>query len=342
MIYQGISSIEEGLAAQPSYPCCTFRGSIVALDARTGKMLWKTFDMPDNGGQLGGYSGGAVWQPPAIDPRRGLLYVGTGNNYTAPPNVLACQAANPLATNCTAPDDYFDTALALDLNTGNIVWSKRLQGFDVWTVACFFPASSINCESPSSPDYDLGGSGPNLLGDIVGFGQKSGIYWALDADTGGIVWSAVVGPGSTLGGMEWGTATDGERIYAAIGNDAQKSYLLKSGQRISWGSWSALDTRTGQIIWQTADPTPGTIDTGAVSVANGVVYAGSYSGSMYALDAHTGNILWSFSSGGSVIDGPSIVDGTVYWGSGYSRIPPGIGNNKLYAFHLPASKHHPD
>jgi len=93
--------------------------------------------------------------------------------------------------------------------------------------------------------------------------------------------------------------------------------LVPSGQQITWGSWSALDVANGNILWQTADPTAGTIDTGSVSVANGVMYAGSFSGQMYALDTTTGKILWNFASGGSVIDGPSIVDGTLYWGSGY-------------------------
>ncbi len=124
-VYIGISSSEETLALNPAYPCCSFRGSVVALDAKTGRMLWKTFDMPDNGGRPGGYSGGAVWQPPAIDPKRGTLFVGTGNNYTAPADVEACQQATPTA-NCAAADDFFDTALALDLKSGQIKWSKRL------------------------------------------------------------------------------------------------------------------------------------------------------------------------------------------------------------------------
>jgi polyvinyl alcohol dehydrogenase (cytochrome) len=114
--------------------------------------------------------------------------------------------------------------------------------------------------------------------------------------------------------------------------------LVPSGQQITWGAWSALDVATGNILWQTADPTVGTIDTGSVSVANGVMYAGSYSGQMYALDARTGKIVWNFASGGSVIDGPSIVDGALYWGSGYRNIPPGIGNNKVYAFTLAGAK----
>jgi len=343
VVYIGVSSSEETLAIDPTYPCCSFRGSMVALDEKTGAMLWKTFDMPDNGGQPGGYSGGAIWQPPAIDPKRGTLFVGTGNNYTAPADVEACQKATP-TSNCAAADDFFDTALALDLKSGQIKWSKRLQGLDTFTGACGFgpthPLSgNPNCPVPTSPDFDFGGAGPNLVGNIIGFGQKSGIYWALNPDDGNIVWSTPVGPGAALGGIEWGTATDGQRIYVAISNGDHLPYtLVPSGQHITWGAWSALDVATGKILWQTADPTVGTIDTGSVSVANGVMYAGSYSGQMYALDTRTGTILWNFASGGTLIDGPSIVDGTLYWGSGYRNIPPGIGNNKVYAFSLAGEK----
>jgi polyvinyl alcohol dehydrogenase (cytochrome) len=338
VVYIGVSSSEEALALDPTYPCCSFRGSIVALNEKTGAMLWKTFVMPDNGGKPGGYSGGAIWQPPAIDPKRGTLFIGTGNNYTAPADVEACQNATPTA-NCAAADDFFDAALALDLKSGQVKWAKRLQGLDTWTVACLTPTGpKANCPVPTSPDFDLGGSGPNLVGNIVGFGQKSGIFWALNPDNGDIVWSTPVGPGASLGGIEWGTATDGQRIYVAIANSDHLPYtLVPSGQQITWGAWSALDVATGKILWQTADPTANTIDRGSVSVANGVVYAGSNSGQMYALDAKSGTILWNFASGGTVIDGPSIVDGTLYWGSGYRNIQ-GTGNNKVYAFSLGGEK----
>jgi polyvinyl alcohol dehydrogenase (cytochrome) len=207
-----------------------------------------------------------------------------------------------------------------------------LQGFDTWTVACIRNPNPVSCPVPASPDYDLGGSGPNLLDKIVGFGQKSGIYWALNPEDGSIVWSSVVGPGSTLGGIEWGTATDGHQVYVAITNSAHKPYPLVNGTTITWGAWSAVDAATGKIIWQTPDPMQA-IDMGSVSVANGVLYAPSFSGTMYALDTKTGSSLWSFDSGGSVLDGPSIVNGVVYWGSGYRHII-GTGNNKIYAFSL--------
>ena len=331
----GVSSNEEGLADQPGYVCCTFRGSLVALNANTGAILWKTYTVPDNGGLATGYSGGAIWQPPAIDSGRGIIYVGTGNNYSVPESVSTCQSkvSAGMIMSCTDATDYFDSALAVDLHTGEIVWSKQLHGYDVWTVACINAKAGVTCPSPAGPDYDLSGSGPNLLQGLVGFGQKSGIYWGLDPSTGEIAWGTPVGPGSTLGGIEWGTASDGERIYAAIANNSHDAYkLAPRGETITWGSWSALNPQTGKILWQTADPSKGAIDTGAVSVANGVVYAGSYSGMMYAMNARTGRILWSFDSGGSVIDGPSIADGVVYWGSGYAHISPGKPNNQVFAF----------
>jgi polyvinyl alcohol dehydrogenase (cytochrome) len=334
IVYQGVSSSEEGRAISSSYPCCTFRGSVVALNASTGEQIWKTYDMPDNLGATDQYSGGAIWQPPAINPERGLLYVGTGNNYTVPAAVEHCQAADPAATNCAAPEDYFDSTLALDLKTGAVKWARHLQGYDAYTLACLNPNQGISCPSPAGPDYDLSGSGPNFVDNFLGIGQKSGIYWSLNPNDGSVRWGTPVGPAGTLGGIQWGTATDGKRVYVAITNNEKIPYTLMSGQTITWGAWSALDPGTGKILWQTPDPTRGALDMGALSVANGVVYAGSFSGTMYALDAATGKILWSFASGGSVIDGPAIADGVVYWGSGYPKVN-GIENNKVYAFSLP-------
>ena len=139
-----------------------------------------------------------------------------------------------------------------------------------------------------------------------------------------------------LPGARKSSATDGTRIYVAVNNPAHTTFTLANGgPTINWGSWAALDPRTGTILWQVPDPTVGALDPGAVSVANGVLYAGSYSGAMHGLNAATGAILFSFASGGSVIDAPSIEKGTVYWGSGYRNIPPGIGNNKVYAFTIP-------
>jgi polyvinyl alcohol dehydrogenase (cytochrome) len=129
---------------------------------------------------------------------------------------------------------------------------------------------------------------------LLGAGQKSGIFWAIDPDTGAIVWSTVVGPGGALGGMEWGSATDGSRIYAADANSSRQRYtLFPSGEKTRGGAWSALDPATGAIQWQTAAPEKATV-LGPLTVANGVVYAGSMAregDNMFALDAATGAIL---------------------------------------------------
>jgi polyvinyl alcohol dehydrogenase (cytochrome) len=209
-----------------------------------------------------------------------------------------------------------------------------------------FHAKVSESEDLAGPDYDFG-AGPNLFSvtidgkrqDVIGAGQKSGVYWALNPDNGEILWNTLVGPGGTLGGIEWGTAVDGERIYAAVANTNQIPHELISGEVTTGGSWSALDPDTGEILRQTADPLKNLL-TGPLSVANGVVYGGSMDpeGHMYALNAETGKILWSYKSGGSVNSAPSIVDGSLYWGSGYSRFNLGTANNKLFAFSLSNKK----
>ncbi len=349
-VYVGVASLEEGDPfSDVNYQCCTFRGSMASVDLATGKILWKTYTVPDNGGQPGGYSGGAVWgSTPAIDPKRNSVYIATGNNYEVPQTAKDCianlEAPTPSdQSQCLDPNNYIDAIMALDLDTGAIKWSNKLEGYDTWNVACQFGIAQ-NCPDPQGDDYDFG-QGPMLFTvknagqahDLVGAGQKSGVFWALDPDSGKVVWSQIVGPGGTTGGMQWGSATDGQQIYVAISNAQSQEYKLQlSGETITGGSWSALDAATGKIIWQTADPA-GALDEAPMTVANGVVYAGSLasgqdSNNMYALSAKTGKILWNFNSGGSVIAGAAVVNGTVYWGSGYSRYGLGVFNNKLYAF----------
>jgi len=355
VVYVGVSSSEEASAENPGYACCTFRGSVVALSESTGKVLWKTYTVPANGGKPGGYSGGAVWgSTPAIDQATNSVYVGTGNNYLVPAAVGKC-VANALQNHtsdakCTAAADYFDSVLSLNLKTGKVNWGRKVEGYDAWTLACLSQPSGVNwCPSPEGKDYDFG-SAPNLFTirssagkpeTLVGDGQKSGIYWAFNAATGRLVWDTLVGPGSADGGALWGTATDGTRIYVAEGNSSNTPFTLsgtgrEAGQTCKGGAWSALNPATGRILWQTCDPARAT-DTSAPGVADGVVYAGSLARTgtnMYALNAATGAILWSFASGGSVAAGPAIVGGSVYWGSGYSKSNSGSASRRLYAFDL--------
>lgn len=346
--YVGVSSAEELYEAFiPGYICCTFRGSMLALNANTGQILWQTYTVPSGGVPGDSYTGGSVWGgTAAIDHSRNLLYITTGNNYSMPVSVQNCVAAanDPTATKaCISPNDHFDSVMALDLKTGAVKWSSVAIPSDSFNASCIFPGNpNNNCPQPGGPDYDFG-QGATLFTvkgsngkpvDLVGAGQKSGQYWALNPDTGAVVWVTQVGPGGTLGGLEWGSATDGNRIYVAISNNEGKPFLSGTS-----GGWSALDAATGQILWQTADPTGG-IDPGAVSAANGVVYAGSLQSdpskpTFFALDAATGQIKWSFVSGGSVNSGAAISNGVVYWGSGYRNFGLGSPNNKFYAFQLP-------
>jgi polyvinyl alcohol dehydrogenase (cytochrome) len=355
ILYTGVASLEEGVAADPSYTCCTARGSVVAVNVagrNRGQILWKTYTVPT------GYSGGGVWGSNlVVDKERGSLYASTGNNYAHPtdPAYQACVAAGGTAAACTRVDNYVDAILALNLNTGAVKWASKFvtwsqqglgvaDGTDDWNVAClvgFLPGQG-NCPTNAGPDYDFS-SAPNLISymdsqgrkqTILGAGQKSGIYFAIDPDTGAELWHTQVGPGSSLGGMEWGSASDGKRIYVSIAN----LYGIPNPPLGSAGSWAALDPATGAILWQVGDPN-GAIALGPLAVADGVVYVSSMAGSasaptMLALSAASGQTLWSFASGASVNAGATIVDGMVFWGSGYTHlgIPGFTGNNKFYAF----------
>jgi polyvinyl alcohol dehydrogenase (cytochrome) len=328
-VYVGVSSADESSPA-----CCTFRGSVVALNASTGALLWRRYTAP------AGYTGAAVWGGnPVVNHTTGLLYIGTGNNYTVPAGVCTM----PNQTGCTAPanNDYVDSLVALHLSTGTVAWAMRTLSSD---------ATSNVCPSGCGPDFDFG-SAPNLFTatiggvsrQLVGIGQKSGIYWARDAATGAAVWQTLVGPGGTEGGIQWGSAVDGKRIYVSIGNSENTTWTLHpSGATTTGGAFSALNPATGAILWQTPDPQKAR-DIGFVSSANGVVYAGSDEGSgnnMYALNGATGKILWKFASGGAVMGGAAVVNGTVYWETGYIRPqcptkPPTCGTTfRLYAFGL--------
>jgi polyvinyl alcohol dehydrogenase (cytochrome) len=341
-VYIGVASQEEALAAfVPGY-VLSFKGSMLALDLATGAILWKTVMLPD------GYTGNAVWgSSPAIDPKRGSVYIATGNNYSVPPDVLACVAANTNPDDraaCLAPNDYFDSIMALDMKTGAIKWATRALPYDAWTVDCipFFGDGDL-CPSPAGPDYDFG-QAPNLYTtkdgkgksvEVVGAGQKSGQYWALDPASGAVRWVTQAGPGGTAGGLQWGSAVDGTRVYTANANSNNVPWAIPGGPTTTAGVWSGLNAATGAVVWQHT-PSHGGGTSGPVTTANGVVFGCSLdpAGYMYALDAATGNELWSFASGGSCLSGAAISDGTLFWGSGYSNFGFGTPNNKLYAFGL--------
>jgi polyvinyl alcohol dehydrogenase (cytochrome) len=344
--YVGVSSSEEKLDSP------TFRGSLVAVSLASGQNLWQTYFVPT------GYSGAPVWSgTPVIDTTRSQIYVTTGNNYLVPPSVQACEQAangNQAILACQGANNYEDSVVALDLATGNVKWGRRCSADDAWIVAC--NQGATGCPDPAGQDLDFG-AGANLFTTsingvptpLVGAGQKSGAYWAISPTSGATQWATSVGPAGKLGGMEWGTASDNQRIYVAMSNSSQQSYRLQpSGVSWNGGSWAALNPATGAILWQVPDPGwstvhPGThaLSLGPVTVANGVVYVASMSGYMYALNAATGATLWSFLAPGSVNAAPAVVNGTLYWGTGYHNFPvgnpAGTASNTFYAFSLPVS-----
>src|SRR5262249_6574755 len=139
VVYTGVAGLEEGVAADPTYPCCSFRGSALAVNARTGAVIWKHYTAPP------GYSGASVWGSSLIpDPLRGLVYITTGNNYATPkaPEFTACVNGRPLTdavvTECLSPDDLIDSVAALDIRTGALQWSHRMWTQDDWNVSCIF------------------------------------------------------------------------------------------------------------------------------------------------------------------------------------------------------------
>ena len=339
-LYVPVSSVEEAFAMQPTYECCKFRGSVVALDAATGKQIWKSYsvlDPPtaigknDKGTQLWGPAGGAIWSAPTIDVKKNALYAGTGNSYTG------------------SSFNTSDAIMAFDLDTGKLLWSSQVQSKDNFTMGC---GRGANCPPDPGPDFDFGTS--PILRELPGgkrvllCGQKSGIMWGLDPDDRGkILWQAKVGQGSALGGIEWGSTADLQNVYVPI------SDLLKRGEGKP-GGLHAINIATGEKLWTAAPPelhcTAGAkgctgAQSAAISSIPGVVFSGSVDGHFRAYAARTGAIIWDYDTvhdyetvngvpgkGGSLDSaGPVIANGMVFTNSGYGMWQ-GLPGNVLLAF----------
>jgi polyvinyl alcohol dehydrogenase (cytochrome) len=330
-LYVPISSIEEASAMGPKYECCKFRGSVAALDAETGKVLWKSFTILDppkayktstTGAQLYGPAGAPIWSSVTIDTKRKLVYAATGDSYT------------------DVDINTSDALVAFDLETGKLVWSTQVTAKDNFTMACG-QAGVANCPETRGPDFDFGTS-PALrtIGgkDIIVAGQKSGILWAFDPDDKGkILWQTRIGKGGALGGIEWGHAIDDNRAYAAISDRPRGPGLL-----------SAVDLKTGEKLWTTLTPDTGckpgpgcqTMMSAAISVIPGIVFAGGVDQHFRAYNSKTGDIVWDFNAaqsfdtvnhvpakGGSFdAPGPVIVNGMVFTPSGYGMWGGAAGN----------------
>ena len=333
-LYIPVSSSEELLAADPEYPCCTFRGSLVALEIETGRLVWKSFSISEeprprgrnpDGAFLMGPAGAALWSTPTIDAKRELVYVTTGNAYTEP-------AA-----------DTSDSVIALDIETGVTRWVRQFTEADVFVQGC--RDGNANCPSRTGPDFDCGAS--PALGtleegrDLLVVGQKSGFGYGLDPEAEGeIVWQRKVGQGDSLGGIEWGFTVDGETAY--FPNSDRTTPMV--------GGLTAVRIRTGERIWSAgpqeavcAGCTAGNF--AAVTSIPGAIFSGSYDGAVRAYSMDDGSVVWEYNTngeyetvnglmatGGSINGaGPVIVDGMLYVNSGYG-IFGGRAGNVLLAF----------
>jgi polyvinyl alcohol dehydrogenase (cytochrome) len=332
-LYVGSASREEALAISPTYPCCSFRGSEVAMDAATGKIVWKRYMIPEAAKQRGkrwGPSGVGVWTAATLDPPRDTMYVTTGDNYSNP--------STPLS----------DSLVALKMSTGEILWSKQFTAKDAWNSSCPLEGK-VNCPQGEGPDFDFAASAamvPLANGKrALLLGQKSAIIYAVDPDRKGqILWQARIGEGGTVGGIEWGPATDGRNVYVALsdirvqvsrkqgGND--RSYDLDPNKG---GGIFAFRIDNGERIWQT--PPPGCGDrrpcspaqSAAISAIPGAVFSGSEDGHLRAYSTDNGKIVWDYDSaqeyqavngvpgrGGAIdVAGPVFAGGMMFTVSGY-------------------------
>jgi polyvinyl alcohol dehydrogenase (cytochrome) len=342
-LYVPVSSIEEAVGGNPKYPCCTFRGSLIAYDAATGEKRWQTFTISEAavqlrktslGTQLWGPAGAAVWAAPTIDPERRRIYISTSNGYTYP------------AANTT------NSVMALDLDTGKRLWTRQLTANDAYLIGCGPKSTSETCPEVVGPDFAIGTS-PILkrLPDgrrILAVGQKSGLAWGINPDDGTVLWQHRVGQGSPLGGIEWGGAADDQHVYYP---NADGLLGIKAA-----GGLAKIRLATGERVWWSPpiatcpDNTPKCIpsQSAAASAIPGVVFSGATDGMMRAYDARDGKVLWEFATardfetvngvparGGSINGpGPTVVGGMVYTTSGYGAFGQMAGN-VLLAFGLP-------
>ena len=332
-LYVPMSSLEEVFGSPAAYPCCTFRGSVSALDAETGEVLWKTYTIPQEPSQVGvnsagtprfAPSGAAVWSPPTVDPETRSVYVATGDSYSQP----------------AAPTS--DAVMAFDMDTGAIKWVQQMTEGDAYTLACGTP-DPANCPGPEGPDHDFG-QPPILVprpdgGRALVLGQKSGEAFGLDPDReGAVLWATRVGEGGVLGGSEWGSASDGEHLYVAISDltfDAENPLGAGVDPTVG-GGLHAIRIADGSVAWSAAPPVCGDrpmcspAQMAPVSAMPGAVFSGAHDGVMRAYSTADGRVLWSYDTirefgtvngvaarGGSIdTGGPAIARGMVLTTSG--------------------------
>jgi polyvinyl alcohol dehydrogenase (cytochrome) len=344
LLYVPLSSWEETAGGVGSYGCCTARGGLAALDAKDGKLVWKTYAIEQEpqptvknaaGTQMYGPAGAAVWSAPTIDAKRRLVYIGTGDTYT------------------DVKENGSDAIMALDLASGKVKWRNQVTENDSFLMGCN-RGGVVNCPTVLGPDHDFGAS-PILFTlpngkDIILAGQKSGVAFGMDPDNDGrTIWRNKVGSGGALGGIEWGMAADLKRLYVAVADLGLPPPKGKAGL-------FALDPATGDQQWYTAAPKVPCSYSGrcllgqsaAPTVIPGLVLSTTIDGHLRAYGAADGKIVWDFDtaaqkyqtingvkdqSGGSLdVAGPVVAGGLMYIISGYAGALGGAPNNVLLVF----------
>jgi polyvinyl alcohol dehydrogenase (cytochrome) len=341
-LYVPVSSLEISSAGDPKYACCTFRGSIHALDAKTGATVWQSYTIPEAPRQTGttsvgtaifGSSGAPIWNTPVLDIKRGVLYAGTGENYSSP------------------ADDRSDALLAFRLSDGKVLWARQKTSGDAWNVGCML--QNANCPKEDGPDVDFGAASilttlPDGT-DVLLAGQKSGDVYAVRPEDGSLRWHRKVGRGGIQGGVHFGMALDGNTLYVPIsdmtGVEAEGSNKSKGEPR---AGMHALNATTGELLWSTlADDRcqglqycePGI--SAAVTAIPGGVIAGHMDGRLRAYDQATGKVLWETQTRQpfQTVNGVPAAGGSMGGGSG-----PVVQNGRLLVnsgygvyFHLPGN-----
>ena len=338
-IYVGVSSNEEANAAYlPNYECCSFVGRFVALHLHTGTIVWQVPMIPPEISGVGKYSGCAIWSSaPSIDGD-GVLFA-VGNMYDAPPEVQEAEEnRQPGDPSVVDPRIMFNAMVKLNKKTGKLIWKFLADKYDAWNVACVVPSNPQNCPEVAGPDADFGQS-PMIARNMAIAGQKSGVMWSRNKNNGSGIWSVASGPGGTLGGHQWGSSIleDGCNfiVFATNVNSLKSNYTFLNGTVFNGSFWSAIDGRTGKVLWETANPRgSGPFLYSTTTVSNDVVFGGTLdpNGLMVAMDAKTGKVLWKFTSNGGIASGPSVVGKRLYWGNGYTRIFGNFTGSTLYAF----------
>jgi polyvinyl alcohol dehydrogenase (cytochrome) len=237
------ASHEDQSAANPDYPCCTFRGALAALDTKTGETVWMSYTIPEEstlqghssvGTEQYGPAGATIWNTPSMDFKRRQIYVGTSNNYANPDSGTS------------------DSVLAFDMDTGALNWVYRGTVNDRWNVACMAGIRGPNCPEPEGPDFDMG-AGTMLVTDkngkdIVIAGQKSSDAHGIDPDTGEGIWRHTLGRGGIQGGIHFGMAAHDGVAYIPV-SDMIYDGDAATYEREPRPGLFALDAASGQEIW---------------------------------------------------------------------------------------------